>query len=92
MKITLELSPEIEPQLRESLTRHDTDTVRRLLLEAVTPIAESLLRDTHSELTDAEFESVADQLADELAVCLGPNPSSLSDYAISREGIYEDHP
>ena len=92
MKITLELPPEIEAQLREGLTRHDADTVRRLLVEAVAPVVESLLRDTPSELTDAEFERVADQLVDELAVCLGPNASSLSDYAISREGIYEDHP
>ena len=92
MKITVELPPEIEAQLREGLTRRDTDTVRRLLVEAVTPIVESLLQDTPSELTDAEFERIADQLVDELAVCLGPNASSLSDYSISRQGIYEDHP
>jgi antitoxin ParD1/3/4 len=92
MKITLELPPEIEAQLRESMTRHDADAVRRLLVEAVTPIVEALLRETSGELADAEFETVADQLADALAMCLGPNTPSLSDYAVSREGIYEDHP
>jgi len=35
---------------------------------------------------------VADQLADELTVNLGPNVPLLSDYAVSRAGIYEDHP
>jgi hypothetical protein len=41
---------------------------------------------------DDEFEAVADQLADEFAACVGPNVPVLSDYAISRAGIYEDHP
>lgn len=92
MKITLELPPDVEAQLCESAARHDADAVRRLLAEAFTPTVEALLRETSEELTDAEFEAVADQLADELAACLGPNPPSLSDYAVSREGIYEDHP
>jgi len=41
---------------------------------------------------DDEFEAVADQLADEFAACVGPNVPVLSDYAVSRAGIYEDHP
>lgn len=39
-----------------------------------------------------EFESVADQLADDFVACVGANPPTLSDYAVSRAGIYEDHP
>ena len=92
MKITLELSPAVEAQLRESAARRDVDTVRRLLVEALTPTVEALLRETPGELTNAEFATLADQLADELTACLGPNVPSLSDYAVSREGIYEDHP
>lgn len=45
-----------------------------------------------NHLEEAEFEATADQLADALAADLGPNAPSLSDYAISREGIYEDLP
>jgi antitoxin ParD1/3/4 len=92
MKVTLELAPDVEAQLRKSVTRHDADAVRRLLAEAFAPIVEELLRETSEELTDAEFEAVADQLADELGRCIGPNAPSLSDYAVNREGIYEDHP
>lgn len=39
-----------------------------------------------------EFEAVADQLADEFAACVGSNAPVLSDYAVSRASIYEDHP
>jgi antitoxin ParD1/3/4 len=92
MKITLELPPEMEAQLRESAIRRDTEGVRRLLVEAFTPTVEALLRETADELTDAQFEAMADQLADELRSCLGPNTPLLSDDAVSREGIYEGHP
>lgn len=92
MKITLELPSDIEAQLRESVTRHDVKAVRRLLTEALTPTIEALLREKSEELTDEEFEAVADQLADELTASLGPKTPLLSDDAVSREGIYADHP
>jgi hypothetical protein len=92
MKITLELPPDVEAQLRESAIRRDTEGVRRLLVDAFTPTVEALLREPPDELTDAQFEALADQLADELSSCLGPNTPPLSDEAVSREGIYEGHP
>jgi antitoxin ParD1/3/4 len=92
MKITLELPPDVEAQLRESAARYDADAMHRLLMEALAPTVEALLRELPDALTDAEFEAVADQLADELAACRRPNTPVLSDYAISRAGIYEDHP
>ena len=85
MKITLELPPEVEARLRESAARYDADAMRRLLVEA-------LLRELPDALTDTAFEAVADQLADELTACRRPNAPELSDYAVSRAGIYEDHP
>jgi antitoxin ParD1/3/4 len=92
MQITLELSPDIEVQLRESVAHGNADAVRRLLVELLTPTVEALLQEKPVEITDTEFEAVADQLADELTVSLGSNVLSLSDYAVSRAGIYEDHP
>jgi Protein of unknown function (DUF2281) len=43
-------------------------------------------------LADAAFEATADQLADELARFDGSNVPKLTDYAVSRASIYEDHP
>lgn len=92
MQITLELSPDIEVRLRESVAHGDPEAVRRLLAQVLTPTVEALLQEMPAELTETEFEAVAGQLADELTADLGPNAPSLSAYAVSREGIYEDHP
>ncbi|MBI3247821.1 MAG: hypothetical protein HYZ50_15055 [Deltaproteobacteria bacterium] len=92
MQLTLELSSDIEVRLRESVAHRDADAVRRLLVEVLTPTVEALLQETPAELTDAEFAVVADQLADELTAGLGQHVPSPSDYAVSRAGIYEDHP
>ncbi|MEY3402957.1 MAG: hypothetical protein RLZZ86_2573 [Cyanobacteriota bacterium] len=43
-------------------------------------------------ITQEEFETTLDELADDFAVCVGTNALILSDYAVSRESIYEDHP
>ncbi|MEH2069531.1 MAG: type II toxin-antitoxin system ParD family antitoxin [Nostoc sp.] len=45
---------------------------------------------TQSQLNDEEFEVVADKLADEFAANVGSNLPVLSDYAVTRESIYED--
>ena len=92
MKITLELSPDVEAQLRESAAHHDADAVRRILVDTFAPTVEALLRELPAMLTDAEFEAIADQLADELTTCRGLHVPALSDYAVNRAGIYEDHP
>ncbi|MDL2275990.1 hypothetical protein LJC22_07685, partial [Desulfosarcina sp. OttesenSCG-928-G10] len=65
MQITLELSPDIEVRLRESIAHGDADAIRRLLVEPLTPMVEALLQETPAQLTDAEFEVVADQLVNE---------------------------
>jgi antitoxin ParD1/3/4 len=63
-----------------------------LLLEAANPVVESLLKEPYPTLTDAEFEAVLDELDQITLEVMGENPPVLSDYAVSREGIYEDHP
>lgn len=92
MKITLELPPDTEARLREHAARHDADGVRRLLADAFAPTVDSMLRETPPELTAAEFEALADDLAAGVAASRGPLAPALSDYAVSRAGIYEDHP
>ena len=44
-----------------------------------------------TKLDDDEFEQLADLLADEFEKRLPKDAKPLSDYAMSREGIYEDH-
>jgi len=41
---------------------------------------------------DEEFEAIADHLADEFKTYIGATAPVLSDYAVSRAGIYEEHP
>ncbi len=50
---------------------------------------ERLAKDTPSN--DEEFEKLADELADYVEKNMPPDAKPLSDYAMSREGIYEDH-
>lgn len=90
--ITLELLPEAETKLREGIERHDAERVRQLLVDAFAPTVEALLRQIPEQLTNDEFEALADQLADEVATRAAPNALALSDYAVSRAGIYEEHP
>ena len=52
-------------------------------------MVESLTSDR--KLSDADFERLADELADYVEKHLPPDAKPLSDYAMSREGIYEDH-
>ena len=42
-------------------------------------------------LSDDKFEALADQLADDFMDYVGPDCPPLSDYAVSRKGLYEDH-
>ncbi|MEH2420737.1 MAG: hypothetical protein V7K48_07255 [Nostoc sp.] len=47
---------------------------------------------TQGQLNNEEFELIADKLADEFAAYFGSTFPVLSDYAMTRESIYEDHP
>jgi antitoxin ParD1/3/4 len=92
MTITLELSPEVETKLRAEIARHDIGSVRQLLADTLIPTVEALLWQIPEQLSEDEFETLADQLAAELVACLESDAPILSDYAVSRAGIYEDHP
>ena len=87
--VTLELSSELEAKLRQSLERRDSGSMRQLLAEAIAPTVEALLQQAPDRgvENDDEFEAAAE----ELAAYLGPDAPVLSDYAVSRAGIYEGH-
>ncbi len=48
--------------------------------------------ESSAEIDDRTFEDVANRVAEELAKSVGTNLPLLSDYAVSRAGIYEEHP
>ena len=48
--------------------------------------------DNKSRLSLQEFDALADKLADLSMEIDGPDAQPLSDYAMSRESIYENHP
>ena len=53
---------------------------------------EAVLANDNLRLSLEEFDVLADKLADLSMKIDGPDAQPLSDYAMSREGIYEDHP
>jgi len=93
MTITVQIPHDIEMKIHEKVSRGDTNAVRYLLLDALIPkIVETWInKNVQSKLSNDEFEVVADQLADQFMAYVGPNSLPLSDYAVSREGIYEDY-
>ena len=90
--VVLDLPPELERQLREGLARHDTEQVQQLLAQALVSTPDTWVQPPVVSLEEEEFEAVADQLADSLAESLAPDTPTLSDAAISRAGIYAEHP
>jgi hypothetical protein len=52
----------------------------------------STVSNSEAEISDRELEILLDELADEFIKNMGVNVPMLSDFAVSRAGIYEDHP
>ena len=90
MIITVQIPPNIERQIRKSISLGETDALRHLLLELLEATMETLMSN-NPQLSDDEFEALADQLANEFMVSVEPDCPPLSDYAVSREGLYEGH-
>ena len=65
---------------------NEADSKKRKIEEIA---LERLAKDESSG--DEEFERLADELADYVEKNMPPDAEPLSDYAMSREGIYEDH-
>ena len=91
MTITVQIPPEIETQIRENASLGNTDVVFRLLLDALVPTVEALVK-PNPRLSVDELNALAGEMSDKFMKFVGPDCPPLSDYAVSREGIYEDHP
>jgi hypothetical protein len=90
--IPLHVPAHLEDQFRQSAARGDTEAMRRLLSEAIDLNIGAILHEGKDEtLTPEEFERLADELADGIAEERGPQAHPLSDHAVGREGLYENH-
>ena len=87
MTITLELSPDQEQRLRDGAAQHDAQVVREVLLQAVDSTVEVLLRNSPRPPEAGRLSALLDKLASEFR-----DAPALSDEAVSRSGIYADHP
>ncbi len=87
MTITLRLSSEQEQRLRVGAAQQDEEAVREILRQALDSTVEELLhisaRRSHAKTLPALLDKIAAELRDVPA---------LSDEAVSRAGIYTDHP
>ena len=90
--LNVTLTPQQQAELQAGLDRREAETVRRILLDAVEPTVEALLHSKPGQLTVEEFMRLTDQLVEQAASHLPPEWEGLSDYAVSRDGIYENHP
>ncbi len=91
MILTVHVPLDLEKKVRENISIGDIDAVRNLLIEALEPTVEALMNTT-PDLSVEEFEEKLDKLVELFMECVGPDVPPLSDYALSREGIYGDHP
>jgi len=82
--MTIEL-PEVSYQSLKEEAEQEGSTVESVAAR----LLESLTSDR--KLNDDEFERLADELADYVEASLPPDAKPLSDYAMSREGLYDDH-
>ena len=88
MTITLDLSPAAEKQIEESIAQHDAQRLQRLLIEAIPVTVDRLISRRKQRLSAEEFRKATDQLIQDFSAALGKDSPLLSDYAVSREGIY----
>lgn len=92
LTVTLNLSPEVEAELRDSIAHQDTERVREVLTNVLTPTIEALLQQPRVPIQhDAQWDTLADQLIDMFTTALPADVPVLSSYATSRAGIYEEH-
>ena len=87
MTITLQLSSEQEQRLRAGAAQQDAQAVREILLQAVDSTVEGLLRTSVQRPRASTLPALLDKIAAELR-----DAPVLSEEAISRAGIYADHP
>ena len=88
----LELRDDFAEELKQSLADMEAGgkTVPMQQIAEKLGILQSAKNNT-TQLSDDKFEALADELADEFMEYVSPDCPTLSNYAVTREGLYEDH-
>ncbi len=87
MTITLQLSSEQEHRLRAGAAQKDAQVVREILIQAVDSTVDGLLHTSLQRPKGSALTALLDEIADGFR-----GAPALSDEAVSRAGIYADHP
>ena len=88
----LELRDDFAEELKQSLADAEAGgkTMPMRKVAEKLELLQSAMNNT-TQLSDDKFEALADELADEFMEYVGPDCPPLSNYAVTREGLYEDH-
>ena len=88
----LKLRDDFAEELKQSLANMEAGgkTVPMQKIAEGLGVLQSAMNNT-TQLSDDKFEALADALADEFMKYVGPDCPPLSNYAVTREGLYEDH-
>ena len=88
----LELRDDFAEELKQSLADMEVDvkTVPAQKVAERLGLLQSSMNNS-TQLSDDKFEALADALSDKFMEYAGPDCPPLSSYAVSREGLYEDH-
>ena len=88
----LELRDDFVQELKQSLADIEAGgkTVPAQKVAEKLGLLQSAMNNT-TQLSDDKFEALADALTDEFIKYAGPDCPPLSDYAVSRKGLYEGH-
>ena len=90
MQVVLEIDPRTEARVRELAARGEFAAVKRELEGPLDAAVRQLA--IPPQLPPEEFERLADELARVFTAGCDPAAKPLSHEALTREGIYGDHP
>jgi len=92
--MTLSLKPETYRAILEKLKSDRYSTADEVVQTALQLLEErDLLLDQQPTSTSIEeFDAKVKQLTDTFTACVKPDVPLLSDHAVSRAGIYQEHP
>lgn len=91
LSITIQLTAEDERNLTAAQKRRDEVAMRQVLEKALAPVVQDLLDRPIKKLSIEEWLIQAEEMITDFTKSIPPGTPPLSEYALSREGIYEDH-